>query len=60
MNFKEYLYLAFVVLLFSIPVSFCLDLVNENQQKQKDKRINDSLLKIKTNLEIELLRKKLK
>ena len=60
MSFKEYLALAFIVLLFSIPVTMCLDLVNDNQHKQKEKRITDSLQKVKTNLEIELLRKKLK
>lgn len=59
MSFKEYLYLFFVCCLFAIPITIGFDFYNEGQQKIKEKRINDSLQKIKVNLEIKLLKKKL-
>ena len=60
MSLIERFYLFIFCCALAIPINFGLNAYQEMQKTQKEQRINDSLTKVKTKLEIDLLKKELK
>ena len=60
MSFKEYFYAAIFCFIVATPITFLYGEYEDKQKSDKQQSQNDSLTKVKTKLEIDLLKKELK
>ena len=60
MSFKEYFYLAVFFFVLAIPITILNEEYNKQQKSYKEQSRNDSLVRVETQLRIDLLKKELK